>query len=156
MRNILKIFFLFSFFCVYFSSDGFALQRNALVIGNGEYNYSPLLNPVNDAQDIAKMLKKLQFNVVHLENASQRAMENAIRQFEKKLKNGGVGLFFFAGHGLQVSGKNYLVPIGANIQEETDVKYEAVDAGRVLDAMYNAGNELNIVILDACRNNPYA
>jgi TRAP transporter TAXI family solute receptor len=156
MRNILKTLFLFSLFCFFCSSSAHAFQRNAFVIGNGNYKYSPLLNPVNDAQDIAKILKKLKFNVEHLENASQRKMEDAIRQFEKKLKNGGVGLFYFAGHGLQVRGRNYLIPIAANIQEETDVKYEAVDAGRVLDAMYNAGNELNIVILDACRNNPYA
>jgi len=156
MRNILKILFLFSLFCFFCSSSAHAYQRNALVIGNGNYKYSPLLNPVNDAHDITKILKKLKFSVEHLENASQRKMEDAIRQFEKKLKNGGIGLFYFAGHGLQVRGRNYLVPIAANIQEETDVKYEAVDAGRVLDAMYNAGNELNIVILDACRNNPYA
>ena len=156
MRKILKILFIFSLFCFFCSSSAHAFQRNALVIENGNYKYSPLLNPVNDAQDIAKILKKLKFDVEHLENASQRKMEDAIRQFEKKLKNGGIGLFYFAGHGLQVRGRNYLVPIAANIQEETDVKYEAVNAGRVLDAMYNAGNELNIVILDACRNNPYA
>jgi TRAP transporter TAXI family solute receptor len=156
MINILKTLFLFSLFCFFCLTSAHALQRNALVIGNGNYKYSPLLNTVNDAQDIAKILQKLKFNVVDLENASQRKMENAIRQFEKKLKYGGVGLFYFAGHGLQVRGRNYLVPLAADIQEETDVKYEAVDAGRVLDAMYNAGNELNIVILDACRNNPYA
>jgi len=67
-----------------------------------------------------------------------------------------VGLFYYAGHGLQVNGINYIIPLDAEIREETDVKYEAVDAGRVLDAMYNAGNAFNIVILDACRDNPLA
>ncbi len=112
--------------------------RLALVIGNGAYQSSPLRNPVNDAEDMAGALKKLGFEVIHKKNSGLRAMEEAVRLFGRRLKGGGgVGLFYFAGHGIQISGKNYLVPIGARIQEETDVKYESMDAGLVLDAMYN-------------------
>jgi len=131
-------------------------RRTALVIGNGNYKSSPLRNPVNDANDIAKALRSLGFTVIHKKNASQREMEKSIRDFGERLRKGGVGLFYYAGHGVQVNGRNYLIPLGAEIYEETDVKYEAVDAGRVLDAMYNAGNAFNIVILDACRDNPFA
>ena len=131
-------------------------RRIALVIGNGAYKSSSLRNPVNDATDIANTLRKLGFSVILKINANQRTMEESIRDFGKKLRLGGVGLFYFAGHGLQVKGRNYLIPIAAEIYEETDIKYEAVDAGRALDVMDNAGNMLNIVILDACRDNPFA
>lgn len=131
-------------------------NRIALVIGNGNYSVSPLRNPVNDASDIAAVLQKLGFYVIVKTDADQRAMENSIRDFGKKLRSGGVGLFYFAGHGMQVKGRNYLIPIGADIESESDVKYEAVDAGRVLGKMEDADNDLNIVILDACRDNPFA
>jgi hypothetical protein len=131
-------------------------RRIALIIGNGAYKSSPLRNPVNDATDIANALRNLGFYVILKTNANQRTMEESIRNFGKKLHLGGVGLFYFAGHGLQVKGINYLIPLGANIGSEADVKYEAVDAGRVLAQMEEAENDLNIVILDACRNNPFA
>jgi len=131
-------------------------RRTALVIGNGSYRSAPLRNPVNDAEDMAKALRKLGFTVIHKQNATQKEMETSIRKFGERLRKGGVGLFYYAGHGLQVNGINYIIPLDAEIREETDVKYEAVDARRVLDAMYNAGNDLNIVILDACRDNPLA
>ena len=131
-------------------------RRTALVIGNGSYKSAPLRNPVNDAKDIASALRKLGFTVIHKQNATQRDMETSIRKFGERLRKGGVGLFYYAGHGLQVNGINYIIPLDAEMREETDVKYEAVDARRVLDAMYNAGNDLNIVILDACRDNPLA
>ncbi len=131
-------------------------RRTALVIGNGAYKSSPLRNPVNDATDIANALRKFGFSVILKTNANQRTMEDSIRDFGKELRLGGVGLFYFAGHGLQIKGRNYLLPIGANVYEENDMKYEAVNAGRVLDVMDSAGNMLNIVILDACRDNPFA
>lgn len=131
-------------------------KRLALVIGNSDYESSPLKNPVNDASDMGKMLKGLGFEVISRLNANQKQMEDAIRQFQGKLSKDTMGLFFFAGHGMQVGGVNYLIPIGAKISQESDIKYESVDAGRVLDAMHNAGNPLNIVILDACRDNPFA
>jgi hypothetical protein len=131
-------------------------KRLALVIGNSDYESSPLKNPVNDASDMEKMLKGLGFEVISRLNANQKQMEDAIRQFQGKLTKDSMGLFFFAGHGMQVGGVNFLIPIGAKISQESDIKYESVDAGRVLDAMHNAGNPLNIVILDACRDNPFA
>ena len=130
-------------------------RRIALVIGNSAYKSSPLRNPVNDAQDIAAALKKLGFDVMHSENADQITMKRAIRQFGRKLREGGIGLFYYAGHGVQVKGRNYLIPIGAQIETESEVEYEAVDAGRVLGQMEDAGNDLNIAILDACRDNPF-
>ncbi|MGE4264957.1 MAG: caspase family protein, partial [Desulfovibrio sp.] len=131
-------------------------KRLALVIGNSDYESSPLKNPVNDASDMGKMLSSLGFEVIARLNANQKQMEDAIRLFQGKLTKESMGLFFFAGHGMQVAGVNYLIPIGAKISQESDIKYESVDAGRVLDAMHNAGNPLNIVILDACRDNPFA
>ncbi|MCX5819011.1 MAG: caspase family protein [Deltaproteobacteria bacterium] len=129
-------------------------KRTALVIGNGSYDVGPLKNPVNDATDIAATLKRLSFSVTLKSNARLQEMEEAIRDFGRKLKQGGAGLFFYAGHGIQINGRNYLIPIGARIEKETDAKYQAIDAEMVLDEMGNAGNPLNIVILDACRDNP--
>lgn len=131
-------------------------RKVALIIGNGAYATSPLKNPTNDAADMAKLLAELGFFVIHKQDATQRQMEDGIREFQAKLGRDVMGLFFYAGHGMQVNGVNYLIPVGAKIRQESDVKYEAVDAGRVLDAMYSAGNTLNIVILDACRDNPFA
>lgn len=131
-------------------------DRIALIIGNGSYRSSPLKNPVNDAEDIAKVLRKLGFSVTLKTDSSQRTMETAIHNFGKRLRSGGIGLFYYAGHGMQVKGSNYLIPVGANIQTESDIKYKAVDAGQILGKMEDAGNDLNIVILDACRDNPFA
>ena len=130
-------------------------KRTALVIGNGAYSSNPLKNPVNDAADMATMLKKLGFSVTLNKNASLQEMEEAIEAFGNRLKRGGVGLFYYAGHGVQVNGTNYLLPIGAKINKEADVKYQAVDANKILDEMATANNGLNIVMLDACRDNPY-
>ncbi|MEN8188664.1 MAG: caspase family protein [Thermodesulfobacteriota bacterium] len=130
--------------------------RHALVIGNGKYKNAPLKNPENDAGDIAAALKMNGFQVKLLNNASQRQMGDAIRLFTKNLQKGGVGLFYYAGHGLQVGGTNYLVPVDARIETETDVRYNAIPAGLILGKMEDAGNSMNIVILDACRNNPYS
>lgn len=129
-------------------------QRTALVIGNSQYDVGRLKNPVNDAADIASSLQHHGFTVILKKNARQQEMEEAIRNFGRQLKLGGVGLFFYAGHGIQINGRNYLIPIGARIEKETDAKYQAIDAEMVLDEMANAGNPMNIVILDACRDNP--
>ena len=131
-------------------------QRVALVIGNSAYSSGPLKNPVNDATDMAAMLQKLGFSVTLRKDAGLQEMDEAIEAFGNRLKRGGVGLFYYAGHGLQVNGTNYLLPIGAKINKETDVKYQAVDANRILDEMATANNGLNIVVLDACRDNPFA
>lgn len=130
-------------------------QRLALVVGNGAYKEAPLKNPVNDALDMAKVLEESGFAVILKTDADRRTMDEAIQEFGKKLMNGGVGLFFYAGHGIQVAGANYLIPVAAVIESEADVRYNGVDAGYVLGKMEDAGNEVNIVILDACRDNPF-
>jgi uncharacterized caspase-like protein len=131
-------------------------QRVALVIGNSAYKEGPLANPVNDARAIAKALQESGFDVTTLENADKAAMGTALRSFGAKLRGGGTGLFYYAGHGMQIKGSNYLIPVGANIENEDEVAYSAVDAQAVLDKMEAAGNVANIMILDACRNNPFA
>ena len=105
---------------------------------------------------MATTLQKLGFKVILKKNANLETMEEAIENFGSSLKRGGVGLFYFAGHGVQVNGVNYLIPIGAKINKESDVKYRSVDANKILDEMANANNGLNIVMLDDCRDNPYA
>ena len=130
-------------------------RRIALIIGNSEYGeLGQLSNPGNDAKDIAAALKQTGFSVDLLLNANQEQMEDAISEFGRKLTGGGVGLFYYAGHGIQADGENYLIPIGAKIERQKDVRYKAVDVGQVLSEMDYARNGLNIVILDACRNNP--
>jgi len=132
-------------------------QRVALVIGNSDYKLGPLLNPVNDARAMAKALQGAGFDVIKYENVPTMAdMKKAIREFGEKIQNGGVGLFYYAGHGIQVNGKNYLIPTQAEIYKEEEVEYESLDVGFVLAQMENAHNRMNIVILDACRNNPFA
>lgn len=130
--------------------------RCALVVGNGAYRLSPLKNPIRDARDVSASLRRLGFTVIQKNNASLREMEATMNQFYATLKQGGIGLFYYAGHGIQVEGRNYLVPVDARIDSESDVKFECLDAGRVLGKMEDAGNAMNIVILDACRNNPFA
>ncbi len=131
-------------------------RRVALVIGNSTYQEAPLVNPVNDANSMEATLASLGFEVIKGLNADQRQMKELVRQFGEKMQRGGVGLFFFAGHGIQVKGINYLVPVKAAINKETEVEFEAIDAGFVLAQMEHAANQVNIIILDACRNNPFA
>jgi hypothetical protein len=131
-------------------------RRVALVIGNSAYKDSPLLNPVNDARAMAHALRNLGFEVLYGENLPQNDMKRNIRVFGEKIRTGGVGLFYYAGHGIQIRGINYLIPVAAMITKEEEVEYESVDIGLVLAQMEAARNQLNIVILDACRNNPFA
>lgn len=132
-------------------------KRLALVIGNGAYTSAPpLKNPPNDARDIATTLTGLGFEVSSGVNVNQREMKRLIREFGQKLKSGGSGLFYYAGHGVQSKGRNYLIPIDAEIQSEAEVEDSGVDVGLVLNYMDEAQNGLNIVILDACRNNPFS
>lgn len=130
-------------------------RRLALVIGNAAYDRNPLENPINDARAIADALGKLGFKVRKLENASLRQMDEAVRDFGEDLAKGGAGLFFYAGHGMQVKGSNYLIPIGELPKDEDDVPYKAFNADILLDRMETANNPINIVILDACRDNPF-
>jgi TPR repeat protein len=140
-------------------ADESAEHRVALVIGNGAYrNTTPLANPPHDAELIGQTLTQLGFTLVGgapLIDADRPAMEAAIREFGRQLQGGAIGLFYYSGHGIQVNGANYLIPVTADIARDADVKYELLDVGFVLDEMSHAGNRLNIVILDACRNNPF-
>lgn len=130
-------------------------RRIALVIGNGAYKSSPLRNPVNDAEDMAVALEKCKFNVVKITDANRSEMRKAIRKFGNKLMRGGVGLFYYAGHGIQVNGENYLVPIGTEVFAEDEIDDECLKVSSVLRKMETASNSLNIIILDACRDNPF-
>ena len=130
-------------------------QRVALVIGNATYQELPLKNPVNDARAVAKRLSGLGFEVIKLENANRGEMEDAIADFEERLGPGNAGLFYYAGHGLQVRGQNYLVPVDAVIESESRVRTQAVPLSHVTSAMNYAESRINFILLDACRNNPF-
>ena len=135
-----------------------AETRIALVIGNSEYSSGPLPNPANDAKMISETLGNLGFEVISRRNADQNTMKRAIQEFGARLEKAGpaaVGLFYYAGHGVQLNGRNYLIPTTAQIDREGDVEIEAVSADWVIEQMRYARNRLNIVILDACRNNPF-
>ncbi|MCC8997925.1 MAG: caspase family protein, partial [Candidatus Contendobacter sp.] len=121
------------------------------------YADAPLRNPANDAKDIAAKLRELGFQVIERLDADRQTLRLALREFEQQLRQRrGVGLFYYAGHGVQIKGQNYLIPVGVDIRQEFEIPDEGVDADAVLRAMESAGNGLNIVILDACRNNPFA
>lgn len=138
-----------------------AETRLALVIGNSAYQHTSVLpNPANDARLMADRLTALGFSVVGgvQTDLDDRAMKRAIRDFTSALREAGrdaVGLVFYAGHGLQVGGANYLVPVNAQIEKEGDVAIETIDAGAMMAGLADAGNRLNIIVLDACRDNPY-
>ena len=130
-------------------------KRMALVMGNAAYLISPLVNPVNDATDIAAKLKKLGFEVILCKNQTKEQMDRAIDDFGKQAKGYDVALFFYAGHALQYNGKNYLIPVNVSLQEERDIEYKCTSLNRALGRMEDSNTKLNIVLLDACRNNPF-
>ncbi len=131
-------------------------KRLALIVGNSEYQYGgSLANPVNDARAMQETLSSLGFDVIKRENCTQKALKMAMDEFGKRLDNYDVGLFFYAGHGVQVNGNNYLIPVDAKLDNEQDAEYDCVRADRILAKMESAGSKANIVILDACRNNPF-
>jgi len=134
----------------------FTEKRLALIIGNAEYSNSMVLkNPVNDANLIEGTLKSLDFEVIKTLNATKTEMEQAIRDFSKKLKDYNVALFYYAGHGMQVDGENYLIPTDAAMKEQADCKWEAIRVNYVVEEFEKVPENINIVILDACRNNPF-
>jgi len=132
-----------------------AERRLALVIGNADYKNAPLKKPVNDARAMEKTLKSLGFTVWKGEDLSFQQMMKSVEDFgDELLKGGGVGLFYYSGHGTQHNGRNFLIPVNETITRENEIQYKSVDAGLVLAKMENARNRLNIVILDACRTSP--
>src|SRR5215831_14138363 len=133
-----------------------AERRVALVIGNAAYQHTaPLKNSAHDAQDVARVLKDLQFQVILKTDTTLDAMADAIFEFGERLKGGGVGLFYYSGHGMQVKGENYLLPVDVNLVREDDIKRKTINAREILDKMDEAKTTLNLVFLDACRNNPF-
>ncbi|MCX6300956.1 MAG: caspase family protein [Bacteroidia bacterium] len=131
------------------------LRKSALVIGNGNYISSVLSNPENDARAMDAILSGLGFVVFKYENLNQSQMKKAIDDFGLKLKGVDVGLFFYAGHGIQANGYNYLIPVDAQLATERQIEYDCVQADRILALMEGSGTKVNIIILDACRNNPF-
>jgi hypothetical protein len=130
--------------------------KQALVIGNGRYKQSPLRNPVNDAKGMAAALKSTGFDVTLGLELSQREMADAIRAYAASLiKARAVGLFYFAGHGVQLAWRNYLIPVDAEIADVAHLRDRAIDVNSLIEGIRKAGNPMNIIILDACRDNPF-
>lgn len=146
---------LLNFFAYSLEESGSREKRVALVIGNAAYQRYPLKNTVNDAVDICDALRSKGFEVISSTDANYRKMWDAIRKFGMKLKNSDIGLFFYSGHGIQVDGINYLIPVNSEIRDRDETRFKAIDASLVLEKMRTAGNSMNIIVLDACRVNPY-
>jgi hypothetical protein len=144
----------FSGLCV-FPSIAEANNRVALVIGNKDYEKAPLDNPIHDAADMKTALESIGFQVIYLTNADLPQIDEAVRKFAGDLNKDSIGLFYYSGHGAQIDGVNYLIPVRADIRDKAEMKARAYDASIILGKMEEAGNSVNLVILDACRNNPY-
>lgn len=139
------------------STGVLAENRFALVIGNAAYATGRLANPRNDAEAVAKSLSEVGFNVTTVLDANHDSMRAAIVEFGRRLRGSdGVGLFYYAGHGVQVNGENYLIPTGADIKDASEVALAAVNLSELLGAMEHGATALNIAIIDACRDNPFA
>ncbi len=146
-----------TFLILVLSCEAMAERRVALVIGNGAYTETvPLANSPNDANDIAQALGNLDFQVVKIVDGDKLSMERAIRKFGTLLRGADVALFFYAGHGLQVDGHNYLLPVDAMLEREQDLPFETIPVSLVLRQMEAGAVDMKLVILDACRNNPLA
>jgi uncharacterized caspase-like protein len=131
-------------------------RRVALVIGNSAYRFAPVLpNPANDESDMVQVLRELNFDVIEGRDLDRRGTEDAIRKFGHKLNDADVALFFYSGHGLQVDGRNYLVPVDAKLERISDLTLDAIDVSMVLAQMEDA-QRVNLVFLDACRDSPLA
>ncbi len=156
----LIIFSLFSVPGLAQSDDSRAIVRSgkriALVIGNKDYPDKPLQNTVNDAEDMGQALTHLGFSVTTKRNLNHRDFKEAVESFAEQIKGSEAALFYFSGHGCQVKGENYLIPVGSHFHSEADISFNAVNAGWVLSKMGESKARVNIVILDACRSNPFS
>jgi len=130
-------------------------RRVALVIGNGAYQTGPLRNPVNDAQDMSIRLRNLGFEVTERTNLRTRQIGGTLRELRNRLSAGSVALVFYAGHGVQIKGENYLPAVDAVIEGEEDVPNQSLSVRQIMDVLADAGTRLNLVFLDSCRDNPY-
>ncbi len=131
-------------------------ERYALVMGNDAYPGAPLRSAVNDARDFAAALRPHGFDVLLAENVTREHMFNAIREFGSRLREGDIALFFYAGHAIQLRDRNYLIPVDAEVKQEEDVSFYSLDVVEVLQRMDRARTRANLLILDACRDNPFA
>ena len=138
------------------ASVTWAADRVALLIGNNNYASAPLRNAANDARDLAEALKEVGFQVIVRENAKRKDMIDAIREFGQAIDGASTTLFFYAGHAMQFKDRNYLIPIDAAMGSEEDVTFFSVDLGQIYDRMDRAHTRFNFIILDACRDNPFA
>lgn len=155
LRRVFPLFACFALAAVLGAVPALAAAPVALVVGNGAYvEAAPLPNPPNDARAVAAALHRLGFEVIEGYDLDKRGLEAALRRFGEKVPGADIALAFFAGHGLQVAGKNYLVPVDAKLVREQDLRYEAVPMDALLEEMQNA-RKVRIVVLDACRNNPF-
>ena len=130
-------------------------KRIALVIGNANYKYRPLRNPRNDADDISRSLRSSGFEVIDLRDASLQQMRAGVRQFGDRLINNDVGLVYYSGHGVEVKGRNYSIPVSADILREDEIADQGLDVSLILEKMNTAGKGVNILIVDACRDDPF-
>ena len=131
-------------------------NRVALVVGNSAYKSAPLRNPTNDAKDMAAKLKSMGFTVIERSNLTVKQIGSTLREFRSKLTPGSVALVFYAGHGVQIKGENYLPAVDADISGEEDVPTQSLAMRQIMDVLEEAKTRLNLVFLDACRNNPYS
>ncbi|WP_313326062.1 caspase family protein [Pseudomonas qingdaonensis] len=131
------------------------MKRVALVIGNAAYPENPLANPRHDAEDIATVLRQFEFDVLEIKDVSHEGMQRALIEFRSQLHLADLGLFFFAGHGLQIDGKNYLLATDTSMEDPVDVRFSSMELDRVIATMERAETTTNVIILDACRNNPW-
>ena len=154
MKKIL-LFFVIGFWALCSHAQQ-AETRVALVIGNSAYKNSPLKNPVNDATDMAARLKGFGFSVIERNNLTTKQIGSTLREFRSKLTPGSVALVFYAGHGVTIKGKNYLPAVDAEINGEEDVPNQSLGTEQIMDVLAEAKTRLNLVFLDACRDNPYA
>ena len=153
-RNAVSLWLGFVLLCLLLPAKAVSQRRIALVIGNATYEGEPLRTPINDATDMATTLEQLGFVVSVLHNASQQALEEAIGVFGQQLRESEIGLFYFAGRGVQVHGEQYLIPIGAQLKSTQDVQSQALPLRRLLEVVEAASPIPAVLILAASRDNP--
>jgi len=150
----LRLLLIALFSCLY-ALNSHAASRAALVIGNAEYRYSqPLANPLNDATDVADMLERLGFDVIRLFNGDFSKTRDAIRTFNAAVSEAEIGIVYYAGHGMELGGENWLIPVDAELKNDRDLPYESVSLKTVMESVSRA-SQLGLVILDSCRDNPF-